>query len=70
VVCHSVKAVVLGEEEHRQWVVECHNPQEAQWQKAYHNQIHHTLEDKLVSLWTVSDTRQIKRVCQLRVSRG
>jgi len=63
-----VKEVVVGEGERRRRYVVCHNPHEAQRQRAHRQQVLTELAAELASVRELSGDGHTKRVCQLRAS--
>jgi hypothetical protein len=63
-----VKEVVVGEGERRRRYVVCHNPHEAQRQRAHRQQVLAELAAELGSLRELDGDGHTKRVCQLRAS--
>jgi len=63
-----VKEVVVGEGERRCRYVVCHNPHEAQRQRAHRQQVLAELAAELASLRELAGAGHTKRVCQLRAS--
>lgn len=63
-----VKEVVVGEGERRRRYVVCHNPHEAQRQRAHRQQVLAELAAELASLRELAGAGHTKRVCQLRAS--
>jgi hypothetical protein len=63
-----VKEVVGGEGERRRRYVVCHNPHEAQRQRAHREQVLAELEAELAAVRELSGDGHTKRVCQLRAS--
>src|SRR5215831_6945537 len=63
-----VKEVVVGEGERRRRYVVCHNPHEAQRQRAHRQQVLAELAAELASLRELAGDGHTKRVCQLRAS--
>ena len=63
-----VKAVVVGEGERRRRYVVCHNPPEAQRQRAHRQQVLAELAAERASLRELAGDGHTKRVCQLRAS--
>ena len=63
-----VKDVVVGEGERRRRYVVCHNPHEAQRQRAHRQQVLAELAAERASLRELAGDGHTKRVCQLRAS--